>query len=191
LTVPAASETFSFVFAMLGESFRSVARAVFPLSNARKLAPLVLAVAIAGCGGSSAPKPTAGKRVAAAGYRFTAPAGWQVTRTPTSVAAKQGAAIVSVTTFRLARRFRPALWPEVVTELDRVAAQLAGRVHGKVRSAATRRIAGRRARVYEIVRGGEDERIAFVLNGRREYQLYCRGAGSACNTLLASFTLVA
>jgi hypothetical protein len=176
---------------MLGKSFRSVARAVFPLSNARKLAPLVLAFALAGCGGSAGPKQAAGKRVAAAGFSFEAPAGWPVTRTPASVAAKQGAAIVSVTTFRLARRFRPALWPQVVTELDRVAQQLAARVHGKVRSAVTRTIARRRARVYEIVRAGEDERIGFVLNGRREYQLYCRGAGAACDTLLASFTLAA
>jgi hypothetical protein len=175
---------------MLGKSFRSLATMVLPRSNARKLAPLVLAVALAGCGGSGS-APPAGRLVSGDGFDFRAPAGWPVKRTLRSVEARQGPAVVSVTTFTLVRRYRPALWPTVVPELDRVAAQLAARVHGKVDSAATATIAGRKARVYAISRGGQDERIAFVLNARREYQLYCRGAGKACDTLLATFTLVA
>jgi hypothetical protein len=108
-----------------------------------------------------------------------------------SVAAQKDGALVSVTVFRLAKPFRPALWATVVPELDRVAGQLAARVKGKVATSGTRTIAGRNARVYAITRAGEDERIAFVLNARREYQLYCRGAGSACDTLLATFSLSA
>jgi hypothetical protein len=175
---------------MLGKSFRSLPTMVLPRSNARKLAGLVLAVALAGCGGSGSGTP-AGMRVAGDGFGFQAPAGWQIKRTLRSVEAHRGAAIVSVTTFTLVRRYRPALWPSVVPELDRVAQQLAGRVHGKVESSKTATIAARKARVYAISRGGEDETIAFVLNARREYQLYCRGAGKACDTLLATFRLAA
>src|SRR5438445_4140922 len=191
LTVPAASVTLSFVLAMLRKSFPSLARPVLPLSNARKLAPFVLALAIAGCGAGGAAKQQSGKRVSAAGFSFEPPIGWRVTRTRTSLAARSGTAIVSVTTFRLARRYRPGLWPKVVPELDRVAQQLAARVHGTVRASETTTIAGRKSRVYDIARSGEDERIGFVLDGRREYQLYCRAAGGACDTLLGSFSLSA
>jgi hypothetical protein len=175
---------------MVGESFRSLATMVLPRIDARKLGPLVLAVAIAGCGGSGSGHP-ADQRIAGNGFGFQAPAGWNVKRTPRAVEAHRGAAVVSVTAFTLVRRFRPALWPAVVAELDRVARQLADRVHGRVASARTARIAGRRARVYAISRDGDDETIAFVLNARREYQLYCRGAGTACDTLLTTFTLAA
>ena len=112
-------------------------------------------------------------------------------RTARAVEAHEGSALVSVTVFRLAKPYEPALWPKVVPELDRVAQQLAARVQGKVESSETRMIAARKARAYAISRSGEDERIAFVLDGRREYQLYCRGAGSACDTLLETFTLAA
>lgn len=101
---------------------------------------------------------------------------------------------MSVMTFRLARPYRPALWSKVVAELDRVAAELARRERGKLTASATRRIAGTDARAYEIVRsGGSDERIAFLLQGRLEYQLFCRepdaSAHTACDRLLDSFSL--
>jgi hypothetical protein len=176
---------------MLGKSFRSLAKGVFPRINPRKLAPLALVAVLAGCGGGSGAQQGGEQRVAGGAFSFRAPSAWQVKRTLRSVEARDGDAIVSVTVFRLARAYRPALWPKVVPELDRVAQQLAARVHGKVDSAATRTIAGRKARAYAISRSGVDERIAFVLDGRREYQLYCRGAGGACDTLLSSFTLAA
>jgi hypothetical protein len=175
---------------MLCKSFRSLAEGFFPRVNARKLAPLALAALLAGCGGSGAGSE-AGKRVAGDGFSFRAPSGWQVKRAARTVEARDGQALVSVTVFRLAKPYRPALWPKVVPELDKVAGQLAGRVHGTVASSETRTVAGRKARAYAITRSGEDERIAFVLEGRREYQLYCRGAGSACDTLLETFTLAA
>jgi hypothetical protein len=175
---------------MLGRSFRSLARLVFPRVDARKLAPFVLAVALAGCGGS-AKEQVAGKRVNGTGFSFEAPADWRVSRGFRTVEARAGDALVSVTVFRLARPYRPADWHTVVPELDRVAHQLATRAQGKVEDAETRPIAGRDARAYAISRSGADERIAFVLDGRREYQLFCRGAGDACDRLLDSFTLSA
>lgn len=146
---------------------------------------------LAGCGGGSGPKPAQGQHVAGTGFSFRAPAGWQVTKTEIAAQARHGDALLSVTTFRLARPYRPVLWPKVAAELDRVAKRLAVEVKGKVLSAETRTIAGRKARVYAISRPGVDERIGFVLEGRREYQLFCRATAGDCDTLLSSFSLSA
>src|SRR5438132_1675153 len=106
---------------MLGKSFRSLARVTLPRANARKLAPLVLAGALAGCGGSAGTPTGAGKRVSADGFAFRAPADWRVKRTLASVAAQKGGALVSVTVFRLAKPYSSTMWETVVPELDRVA----------------------------------------------------------------------
>ncbi len=106
--------------------------------------------------------------------------------------------LLSVTVFPLARAFRPALWREAVTELDRAAAGLAARVKGQLEASATVTVAGARARSYDLAfeRSGEKlgERIVFVLRGRREYQLLCRwhappdaDVTAACATLSSSF----
>ena len=129
------------------------------------------------------------------GYRFDTPAGWAVTRAGTSVAATHGSEAVSVTTFGLTKRYRPALWKEAVAELDGVAAKLAAELHGSVTSSGSLTVGGATARRYEIgfAKGGDSlvERITFVLRGRREYELLCRfKAGKdepACTRLLESF----
>ena len=102
-----------------------------------------------------------------------------------------------MTVFRLAKPYRPALWSKVVPVLDGVAAQLSSTLRGHVVARSTTLVAGRRARRYEIefTRGGKDlvERIVFLLDGRREYQLLCRfepgGKPSACSNFLATFRL--
>jgi hypothetical protein len=109
---------------------------------------------------------------------------------------------VSVAVFRLGRPFRPALWEEAVEELNDVAARLAERLGPSALVESTRdaTIAGRRARVYELgyTRGSERllDRVAFVLVGRREYQLTCRidavepePGEQACAELVRSFRL--
>jgi plasmid stabilization system protein ParE len=182
----------SFVFAIVGNSFRSLPGALLPGPNARKLAALALAVALAasGCGGGKQHQTTVGtKRVLSSGFAFRVPHGWSVARAARTVTASSGGSIVSVTSFRLAHQYRPALWNKVVGELDGVASRLAATEKGKLEHGRTEQIAGGNARVYEIVRAGSTERIAFVLHGRREYQLYCRPAGSACSLLLGSFSL--
>jgi len=178
---------------MLDRSFRSMAGPLLPRVNARKLAASAVAVALLGAAGCGGAKHVAtAKRVTGDGFSFEAPAGWEVTKASRVVQARDGAALLSVTTFRLARPFRPALWETVVVpELDRVAGELAARVHGKLGRGRTRQIAGRNARTYDIARNGAQERIAFVLDGRREYQLFCRGAGDACDRLLETFRLSA
>ena len=110
---------------------------------------------------------------------------------------------VAVATFRLAKPFRPELWLEAVGELNDVAARLAERLGSSaivVRSGSTS-LAGRRARRYVIDyrRDGlaMQDRVFFLLNGRREYQLTCRivvdeddADVEACDELTRSFRLV-
>ena len=156
--------------------------------------PLAAALAAAGCGGSSAPSPRA---LTGPGFDFDAPATWSVKQTPQSVEAMQGDRAVSVTVFALRRTYRPELWPEVVPELDGVATRLADQLRGRAEAGTTVSVAGRRARRYDIAfsRDGKDfvERITFVLDGKREYQLLCRyRAGDdepACAALGSSFRL--
>jgi hypothetical protein len=129
-------------------------------------------------------------------YSFSAPSSWQVRRTGMTVAAASGPVdLVSVTTFPLARRYEPKLWDKAVPALDRAAAQLAAQLQGRLDGRATIVLAGRRARRYDIGyrRAGRQlvERAAFVLAGRREYELLCRfeaGADDgACETLFRTF----
>jgi hypothetical protein len=161
------------------------------------LAAAALAAVLAACGGGEGAEL---QTVAGAGYTFSAPADWTVAERPRgSSAAPNGDApeVVSVTVFRLARRYEPDRWAELVPELDRVAAQLATRLGGRVAASDTVTVDGRRARRYDIryTRDGQElvERTAFVLHERREYQLVCRyrssEAPAACDTLFATFRL--
>jgi hypothetical protein len=148
----------------------------------------------AGCGGGSS---TAEKIVRGTGYRFSAPTGWEVSRSPRALRVSQGVMLLSVTRFPLLRAFRPPLWDHVVPELDRAAKGLAEQQAGEVAGTRTVMISGRRARTYDIdyERDGKAlvERIAFVLRGKTEYLLLCRydrgGDTDACDRLLATFTL--
>lgn len=154
-----------------------------------------MVVLLGGCGGGDEAASET-KTVTTPTYSFAAPADWRTraeARTLT-VADEQGS-VLAVTTFRLARPFRPDRWDSAVAELDSVAAELADELGGRVASRATARVAGGRARLYSFV-GAEDDtrRVAFVLRGRREFQLLCRwpdGAdASACEAFLRSFRLV-
>jgi hypothetical protein len=185
---------------MLRVSFRSLPSASFPGFRGCKPALVGLAAAVivlAGCGGGGH-KATASdvQTVTGDGFRFSAPSTWSVHRTGRHVTVTSGAVdLVGVTTFTLARRYRPQLWSKVVPALDSAARDLAAQLHGELRSGVTVAVAGRRARRYEIAYRSDGkslvERTAFVLEGRREHQLLCRfeaGADDgACRTLLSSF----
>jgi hypothetical protein len=161
----------------------------------RKQAFAALAVlALAGCSGGG---ERDGKRVSGRGYSFVAPAGWHVKRTSRETAAEKRSALVSVTVLPLVRPYTPVLFSKVAAELDDVAQKLAAASKGRVDESRTVTIAGRRARRYELsfVQNGHEtvERLAFVLVGRREYQLLCRfrrgESDSPCEQLLATFAL--
>jgi plasmid stabilization system protein ParE len=151
-------------------------------------------LALSGCGAKAAPKT---QILNGPGFDFSAPAGWTAKSEPGAAGASSGDRAVSVTVFALKRRFTPALWPKVVPELDRVAASLADQLRGRVDGGTMVTIAARRARRYDIAfsRGGKDfiERITFVLEGKREFQLLCRYPAGvdepACAALGSSFRL--
>ena len=155
--------------------------------------------ALAGCGGEAAVEAESSRRINGSGYSFEVPAAWKVARRARTIEARpaEGPDAVSVTIFRLARPYRPELWPEVVPEIDGVVDRLAGELDGRRTSARTVTVAGRRARSYEVAfdREGEAlvEELTFVLDGRREYQLLCRrpadnAEAPACTRLRASFS---
>jgi hypothetical protein len=185
---------------MLGFSFRSFPSAFLPRAGrGKQLALSALAAALlAGCGASAGKEEASLRRVQGAGYSFRAPADWRTTRKLRVVqAVRTGSpSLVSVSTFPLARAYRSELWPKVMPQLDAVAHELAAQLHARV-TARTETIGGRRARRYELVvpRSGVRRRIAFVLDGRTEYQLFCRfratdsDAQQACDELLTSFRL--
>jgi hypothetical protein len=159
---------------------------------------LAAVLAAAGCGGSGAKEQI----LSGNGYSFRAPAGWAVERGVQTIAATRGERTISVTVFRLMHPFRAELWPRVVSELDGVAANLADQLRGTAGAGTTVTVAGRTARRYDISfrrsGGAFVERITFVLDGTREYQLLCRyRAGAerdrpevdACAALGSSFRL--
>jgi hypothetical protein len=165
--------------------------------NRRKQAVLGLTLLIvSGCGGGGAQK---GYTVRGTGFTFVAPADWAVSRKGPEVQAAQGAKLISVTRFPLLRRFKPALWNEVVPELDRAAAGVAKQQQGTVSDPRTVTVAGQKARRYDVAYTNQGkqlvERIAFVLRGKTEYLLLCRyergGSTDACDGLLTSFRLAA
>jgi hypothetical protein len=149
----------------------------------------------AGCGGGGGSK--AETIVRGSDYRFSAPVEWTISRNARELHVSQGVRLLSVTRFPLLRAFRPALWDNVVPELDRAAKGLAQQQAGDVAESRTVTISGRRSRSYSIdyERDGKAlvERIAFVLRGKTEYLLLCRyergGDTDACDRLLATFTL--
>ena len=149
---------------------------------------LVLA-ALAGCGGDESGPGV--QTISGAGYSFQAPGDWEVLRSGRTAAARDGEEVISVTLFPLDRPYRPSLWPQVRRELDRVTGRLARKLGASVDERRDGSVGGRTARLYRLSHAGDGtQRIAFVLVGKREYQLLCRGEDrGACDGLLASFRL--
>jgi len=157
----------------------------------------------AACGGSAPPKATGPSHtVAGPGFTFAVPHGWIATRTGSAVAARRpgdkDGPLVSATAFRLDQPYSPELFGLAAKELDGVAAKLARASNGTVTESVTTTVDGQRIRAYRFTshpagRPSTDDRIGFVLEGRREYQLLCRapeGSGDpdgACALLFGSF----
>lgn len=171
-------------------SFRSLVLArLFPTPDPRKRLAFLLALAVAGCGGGGGDAEP--QTVTGSGYAFQTPGDWDVVRAGRTVTASDGEEAVSVTLFSLDRPFRPALWRQVRRELDGVTATLARKLGARVVERRDGRVGGRRARIYRLARASDRTwRLAFVLAGRREYQLLCRGeATEPCDRLLRTFRL--
>jgi hypothetical protein len=147
---------------------------------------------LAGCGGSTSAKT---QTVTGEGFRFEAPAAWSVVRQGESVAAVDGDVNrIEVLRFTLEKPYKPALFDAASKELDGVASRLAVQLKGTVSGRSTSELAGRKSRSYTIDYGpGKTQEIAFVLDGRNEFQLLCRrpasGSNDTCAQLFATFAL--
>ena len=165
---------------------------LFPRVPRGKQAVVAAAALLAGCGGGTTEEL---REIAGSGYAFDGSTELEVTRSGRTLTGELDGHAVSVSTFRLARPYRPELWTSVVPELDRVADELAAKLGGRVVARETRPIAARRARLYRVERARDDTRlVAFVLRGTSEYQLLCRWPGDdeasgPCHDLLETFRL--
>jgi len=108
-----------------------------------------------------------------------------VARPPTGMTARRGAGLVSVSVFPLVKAYDPAKFAAAAKELDGIAARLAKQAGAPLTRSETVTVGNRKVRAYSY---GSD-RIAFVLVGKREYQLFCERAQAACDLLFSSFTL--
>ena len=116
------------------------------------------------------------------------PKDWDTSVRGDGVISRSGEALVSVTRFRLRRRYDSSMFAAAVPQLDRVAAGLASDAGTTLTSRSTALVAGRRSRVYRY----RDTKLGFVLADRFEYQLLCRSPGGgdpggACALLFSSF----
>lgn len=148
-----------------------------------------LVLGLAACGSGRHASQSA-QLVRGDGYTLSVPASWSISVQGGNVAARAGGALVSVTRFRLQRRYEPAMFAAAAPQLDRVAERLAAEAGVKLAARATTVVAGRRSRVYRY----RDTKLGFVLAGRFEYQLLCRSPGGgdpdgACARLFSSFAV--
>ena len=184
-------------------------RGIFPHAVVgKRTLPIILALvvpfALVACGGGSKQaQPSRNAVVKGVGFRFEAPPGWTAKSTETAAEARRdaaGSALVSATTFTLLKPYTPALFPLAAKELDRVAAKLAAQSKSTLTESTTVTVDGRKVRAYRLTvhpaSGAPfDERIGFVLRGKKEYQLLCHapvGAGDpdgACALLYSTFTI--
>jgi hypothetical protein len=167
---------------MLAASFRVVPGRLLP-------ALLVGACILAGCGGSGAGEQA--QTLNGRGFRFDAPAGWQVRRTARMVSASQGGYLVQVATFSLLKPYSADLFAPVEKELRARMRQVAAQSGGTVSGSSTVTAGGIRSHSYEVTVGSNLDEYTFVLQGRREYQLLCRRTKSsgaeACRQLVRTF----
>jgi hypothetical protein len=175
---------------------------VYPRRSYRKRAAVLVGIGLAlgaflaGCGGSGAGRQEPASRLLTGrGFTFRAPTSWTTTVSARAAIAKPDeVTLVSVTVLPLVKAYRPELFPQVAAELDRVAATLARRLHGKVTARRTTLVAGRRVRQYEITHDELVDRLTFVLRSKKEFLLTCRwrkqdGPQPACAQLTSSFRL--
>ena len=182
-------------------------RGIFPVAVVGKrtlpiILALVLLLALTACGGAKDTQPAGRNVVKGAGFTFDAPAGWATKTAGGATEARDdaGHAMVSATAFTLQKPYSPAMFARAAKELDRVAAKLAAQSRSTLAESKTVIVDGRRIRAYRFTVNPAsgpsfDERIGFVLHGKREVQLLCRapvGAadpGGACALLYSSFRI--
>jgi len=162
---------------------------------AKAVLPLVLLFILSACGGSAKVDRSPTEGVRGDGFTVLVPQSWHVTRPREAVVARSGGYLVSVTTFKLEKAYDPGRFGAVTKELDGVVEKLAGQAGAKVTERMTTTVDGRKIRAYRYTGGGGSMRIGFVLDGTREYQLFCRLPAEAtdpaagCALLFDSFKI--
>jgi hypothetical protein len=163
---------------------------------AKALLPLAVFSILAACGGAGKSTARVTHEVRGDGFTVQVPEGWKVSRAGKgTLAARRRDRLVSVTSFRLLKRYDPGKFAAAAKELDGIAAKLAAQAGGDLTEKTTTTVDGRRVRAYRYPEGASQIHVGFVLVGKREYQLLCRlpagGADldGACALLFASFTV--
>ena len=149
---------------------------------------LGLALGLPACGGSG-PNAPAGRLIRGSGYSFEAPTDWVVSRARNVVSARHERALISVTVFPRVRGVSGVAWDVLAREMDRAARSVAVQEGAKLAKSETVTIGSQRARAYTLEHGDVEQRLAFLVTGRRQYQLFCQNAADACDRLLESFSL--
>lgn len=146
----------------------------------------MLALILAGCGGSSAPRAS-WRTVELGSYRFQVPAGWQATVAKDRYEARKDGSFVQAQAFPLVHAYRPALFGKVEPELALRMAAVAKQVGGTVGAHRTVSPAGIKSHAYDLKVAGRTDTYTFVLRDRHELQLICSADATVCDRLLASF----
>jgi hypothetical protein len=175
---------------MLARSFRVDAPRLIPQGRRGKPLLFLVALILAGCGGSPQEKsqPLSGN-----GFRFEAPAGWHVVTSSARVSASRDSELAQVSSFPLVKTYSDALFDKVTTELAARMQVLAKQVGGSITGSGSVTVDGIRSHRYDVTVGGHVDQYTFVLQDKREYQLLCRRNASSsdgfCARLLKSFKL--
>jgi hypothetical protein len=173
---------------MLARSFRLDTARLIPQGRGAKQTLLLATLILAGCGGSAQAKSQV---VTGPGFQFSAPSGWHIATSAARASASHATELVQVSTFRLVKPYRDALFARVARELEVRMQTLAGQMGGKVAGSETVTAGGIRSHSYRVDVGGDVVTYTFVLRDRHEYELLCRNAasssGDACTLLLKTF----
>jgi hypothetical protein len=173
---------------MLAGSFRLVTARLIPRQFRCKQALLLALLILAGCGGSSEPKATtAWQPVRGASFRFQVPEAWKVVASPMGAKASSDGDLVQVATFPLVKRYVPALFTRVESELAARMGAVAKQTGGTVTDHRVVTADGLKAHSYDVRVGDRTDTYTFVLRGKREYQLLCSADADVCARLLTSF----
>ena len=142
---------------------------------------------LAGCGGSGQSKVHEWQAVTTPAFHFRAPKSWRVATGGGRTTVKDGSQFVQVATFPLARRYTPALFSRVQSELAVRMAAVARASQGSVAGHRVATVDGSKSHVYDVRVGDRTDRYTFLLRDKREYLLVCSAGADVCDELAASF----
>ena len=102
---------------------------------------------------------------------------------------KDGSRFVQVATFPLARRYTPALFERVQSELRVRMEAVAHASKGTVSGHRVVTVDGTRSHAYDVKVGDRTDSYTFLLRDKREYLLVCSADSVVCDELAASFVV--